>query len=526
MPASDPAAATSDSPRDGEASRFNLDRIERRYRRIYPLKIFLENSRQLVVANAIGLTVAAAIFMLRYAAQPRAGAPMPVEVGVFLVTALAAGLVTGYITLWALTVRRFWKFGGLLAALVGLAVGRFLADTAVDVAAPTVAVLTVLANASPFQAAALSALIALTAACYAHLLWVLFQAAYSLARMNGREREIVRDLPARQSSTSGVFSRFWGFPPLFRFARRPRLRYAAIVLLSLIGALMFSVATALPLVLAGVLDDLPQVTRTCGTDVGCTLMRVPRLLEHFAFLFVVIAGCLAVGWICQRVLQVLLRFSLESLQDIDSRPPVLFLRAFRDDQVPLRAPRMALFGRLLEMGRRPNSLDQLLLDDATFCGPVVGLGSPSDKRPPYGAARGYFTGETWQDAVAHLAQISIFTVLCLDDTAGVWWEVEHLIARRHLSKTLFLIRPRYAGASENAAMLTRVAKILGEGPDARILAAEPFRHSTAPRVIGFFHQRDGGLCIVETSTFSRFAYLLALRVFFRERLGLLTAPLA
>jgi hypothetical protein len=178
------------------------------------------------------------------------------------------------------------------------------------------------------------------------------------------------------------------------------------------------------------------------------------------------------------------------------------------------------------MGQRANSLDQLLLAEATSCGPVVGLGSPTDKRAPYGAARGYFTDATWQEAVGSLANNSVFTVICIDDTAGVWWEVEHLVLRQHLSKTLFLIHPRYAGVSENAHILKRISQVLDEGPDADSLQTRPQapRRSKASKVIGFFRDRDGGICVLRSSTFSRFAFLMALRVFFRERLGLLTAP--
>jgi hypothetical protein len=222
----------------------------------------------------------------------------------------------------------------------------------------------------------------------------------------------------------------------------------------------------------------------------------------------------------------LLRFSLEVLQEADTRPPVLFLRAFRDDQVPLRAPKIALFGLVLEIGRRSNSLDQLLLDEATPYGPVVGLGSPTDKRPPYGAARGYFTPETWQDAVSQLAASSAFIVICIDATAGVWWEVEQLVGR-HLGKTLFLIHPRYAGPAENAAILARLSPYFGDNQEAEALRAASAVVAGQPGVapvVGFFRAQDGSLTLLQTSTFSRFAYLLALRAFIRQGPAAIPAP--
>ena len=147
---------------------------------------------------------------------------------------------------------------------------------------------------------------------------------------------------------------------------------------------------------------------------------------------------------------------------------------------------------------------------------MVGLGSPTDKRPPYGAARGYFTGETWQDAVANLAASSDFIVICVDDTAGVWWEVEQLV-HRHLGKTLFLIHPRYAGAAENGLILARISQYFHGRPEVEGLQAQGPSH--LPAVIGFFRDRNGKLNLLQTSTFSRFAYLLALRAFVRQRLA-------
>lgn len=170
-------------------------------------------------------------------------------------------------------------------------------------------------------------------------------------------------------------------------------------------------------------------------------------------------------------------------------------------------------GRVLELGRRSGSLDQLLLDEATAYGPVVGLGSPTGKRPPYGAARGYFTGETWQDAVENLAAASDFIVICVDDTAGVWWEVDQL-AHRHLGKTLFLIHPRYAGAADNAFILARISQHFRGRPEAEMLQAQ--RQFPKAPVIGFFSHPNGKLSVLKTSTFSRFAYLMALRAFIRR----------
>ncbi len=508
-----------DASSDPKVSRLDVDRLERNYRLVYPLHIFLENARQVVVASAVGLVIGAAVYFLRHILSS-ANEAAPVEIQVFLVTAFASCLVVGYISLWAATVRNFWKLGSLLTLILALALGWAMYDTGTEVASPVIDVMTRLRTVAPIYAVLLLAVIGLTAAYYAHLIWALLEAAFALALVNASDRKVLRDLPSRKASGRGFFSRFWAFPPLFSFARNSPLRYAAIIVLSVLCALLFSFAAILPVILKGALEDIPGLLEKCSTDVDCLVKRVFLLLDFFFFPLGAIVVCLVIGWLGQRLLRRLLRFSLEALQEIDTRPPVLFLRAFRDDQVPLRAPKVALFGRVLEIGRRSNSLDQLLLEEATPYGPVVGLGSPTDKRPPYGAARGYFTGENWQDAVANLVASSIFTVICIDDTAGVWWEVQQLVDR-HLGKTLFLIHPRYAGGAENARILARVSQYFREGEDARALTAaapQAQRQVHLPTVIGFFRDQEGRFSILQTSTFSRFAYLMALRSFIRQRL--------
>jgi hypothetical protein len=111
-------------------------------------------------------------------------------------------------------------------------------------------------------------------------------------------------------------------------------------------------------------------------------------------------------------------------------------------------------------------------------------------------------------------------VICIDDTAGVWWEVERL-ACCYLDKSLFLIHPRYAGMAENAQIITKTAQYFRDGEDATLLrSAEQMESgSERARVIGFFRDPGGRLSFTRSSTFSRFAYLLALPVFMRTTLN-------
>jgi hypothetical protein len=314
----------------------DVDRLERRYRLAYPLHVFLENARQVVVVFAVGLTIAASVIFLSYSLSSADKAP--IEISVFLVTAFASVVAAGYITLWDLTVRNFWKFGGLLTLVLALAIIWVAYGIGVEVASPIAGMLTQLTAAAPLVALLLLAVIALAAAYYAHLIWALLGAAFVLALGNTSDRKLLRDRPPRTVTRMGFFSRFWGFPPLYRFARGKPLRYLSIVVLSLFCAFCFSIVAVSALLMNLPIDQAARLGKRCGSDDACLVTGTLDVSYSFLFLMAALTGCVLAGWVGQRLLRRLLRFSLEALQEADSRPPVLFLRAFRDDQVPCARP--------------------------------------------------------------------------------------------------------------------------------------------------------------------------------------------
>ena len=140
--------------------------------------------------------------------------------------------------------------------------------------------------------------------------------------------------------------------------------------------------------------------------------------------------------------------------------------------------------------------------------------------PPYGAARGYFHDQGWQQAVDGLTRDAVAVVICIDETEGVWWEVNHLVSSNLLAKTLFIIHPRHASSERNIALLTRMSTVLG---------CEPSELATRTRgkpVLGFFFDVNGKIQTVTSSTFSGVALMLMLRLFLRSKLGMKPIPLS
>lgn len=133
----------------------------------------------------------------------------------------------------------------------------------------------------------------------------------------------------------------------------------------------------------------------------------------------------------------------------DNRKPILFLRSFTDDQVRIPGTKWLRRVALGELGRR--RLDHILVEDYSAHGPVVAIGRPGDADLPFGAARLYVPDDQWQDAVKRLADAAAHIVIVADETAGVQWEVETLLAH-HRRKTLFLASPKQSSVFNSPAL--------------------------------------------------------------------------
>jgi hypothetical protein len=168
------------------------------------------------------------------------------------------------------------------------------------------------------------------------------------------------------------------------------------------------------------------------------------------------------------------------------------------------------------------TLDTLLLDEGTPYGPVVAIGNPTDKLPPYGAARGFFTNQTWQRAVLDLAERSRAIVICVDDFEGIWWEIEN-VAAHYLDKTLILLHPKYAHTPDGESLSRRITERLWRDPRSaaiRLAVSDKLVSPLGFAFMGSFIDRGHAVQAVRSGTFSQLAYLIAVRRFFRSKWGL------
>jgi ribosomal protein S27E len=129
----------------------------------------------------------------------------------------------------------------------------------------------------------------------------------------------------------------------------------------------------------------------------------------------------------------------------DSRPPVLYLRWFGDDDLKLRS---ATLGRRSLVERfspvRFDSFEEMLARHLSRFGPVIAINPPGTKLSPLGAARDTITSTDWQSAVATwMARASLIVFVAPPEsvTPGLLWELQAVSASRYWDKTLILVPP-------------------------------------------------------------------------------------
>jgi hypothetical protein len=101
----------------------------------------------------------------------------------------------------------------------------------------------------------------------------------------------------------------------------------------------------------------------------------------------------------------------------DKRPPVVYLRSFKDDKITSRAIRQTSWPVFY-------TEEEYLVDVLHDFGPCIAIGQPGENLPNLGAARMYLEDNTWQDRVRELVISSKLVVLRAGNTQNFLWEVE------------------------------------------------------------------------------------------------------
>lgn len=136
--------------------------------------------------------------------------------------------------------------------------------------------------------------------------------------------------------------------------------------------------------------------------------------------------------------------TLDELRSMDSRKPVLLLRAFfRDEEriaarhrvrqwIPIVTDISVYF---------PWTLEDALTDMLMWIGPPEALGRPGEDLPAAGAARAYVPEAGWRAKVEALAAEAQLVVVVVDDTPSVRWEIQTLLGSALRERVVLVLPP-------------------------------------------------------------------------------------
>ena len=329
----------------------------------------------------------------------------------------------------------------------------------------------------------------------------------SLRKISSEDRDALRD-GFGQAPLRTLFLRVFGVPGYTvllgaqRWAIIPLFMFSSILLASSLYPFLFAGAVA---------NTLLKINRA-----ECIMPGIDRYncfktaMQLDAFLFPVYMGIafaipFALFVLTRRWARSLSIISMQRLMHADTRAPVLFLRPFEDDQVMLpKSQGFSLFN-LIRIGNAPKYLEHQVLEELTQLGPVVAIGNRSKGKVPFGAAREYLPDTDWQTRVSGLIDNAQAIVIVLNETPGVWWEVNEILSRYRVKETLFILPPGNQERADRLLIgLCEALKFHGISPPDILLRG---------RKIAGLYLTDGGWQIGSTDQFTGTDTLILLRRF-------------
>jgi hypothetical protein len=224
------------------------------------------------------------------------------------------------------------------------------------------------------------------------------------------------------------FRRHLGLPSFLAYVGKKRLGVSLLYFCVAVLNLGLAVLLIMPIMLTGAED---QATQQNMIIMGATLGGLLAL------------NLLGAGALLSRLADNRATRLYQNVREWDARAPIIFLRAFDQDDARLKARSGDAFARWPAGVGRPRTLDEILLEHGSPYGPVIAIGDPRDPTPPLGAARVFVQGEgeEWQGVVRGLVGASKAVVMCPNHGEGVQWELDLIAQAGGRLQVIFLASP-------------------------------------------------------------------------------------
>ncbi len=250
--------------------------------------------------------------------------------------------------------------------------------------------------------------------------------------------------PALATFTLALVATFWAL------IRQPGLRLlnVALIFLLLPNAAFGAILTVAQMGVAN-----PDNLRGAIAIVGGAAM-MPLVLAVRGFLLAPLRSAFD-AW-----RRALVRSASEIASD-SQRNPILLLRAFADDQTRVEVSFRAItFGFGGADGTMP--LEEAVAEALFARGPVVALSDPRAAHPPpLGAARDASSDDDWQGYVLKKIEDAQLNVVMISRTENLAWEIDQIVAKGSLERTLFVAPPGYPFDRRLSLLSPNAAELIG-----------------------------------------------------------------
>ena len=217
----------------------------------------------------------------------------------------------------------------------------------------------------------------------------------------------------------------------------------------------------------------------------------------------------------------------------DPRRPILYLRSFRDDpllmegewgllvhtdgraarrrdRVPIARAFYRMSTKLQETtGGGGGRLEESLSAIVAPIGPFVAVGAPGEPLPELGAARAYFTDDTWQNEVIEWMNMAQLIVAVAGPTHSLRWEFDTILSRNAWAKLVILMPP--STADDNTAAWGNLVAALRDRPWHDAVAGLNQAEVVVMRLL-----EDGSLSVVTSCRRRMIDCVLAMRIMLHE----------
>ncbi len=427
---------------------YSVDSLSVRYARVLLSRRLLRAFAVATVSGVFMLALAAAVIpIVLVTTQPRpAGAPARVALAallMFAVSALAMGIAFLYLRALAALATGSRRVARAVIAIVGvwLAVVAFQ-----DIAAFLSPY-----SEQPFHVLGLGAALIHTATALA-----LAIGPFELWRADGFTRAVFSE-PRFGSGWIASLGRLLDLPDVTAFRRARRIRAWLLIGVALLleGAGFYTLVKWAERLVDAANKQLANPPNQAVFEPVLVILLVPVLAMSFGLIRLCLLGARRLRFAARKI-------TVQSAADIvsaDRRPPVLFLRSFKEEQVPLRGARMPWLLRAFDPGVEYRTLEEMIVHGLTYAGPVVAVADPSSRDSLVGAARWRLGEDDWQRFVESQIRNAGIAVIGVAATSGVRWELAALKASPGgLAKTIFVCPP---GTTQDQALLAHLADVLG-----------------------------------------------------------------